>query len=121
MFELLRRYRFEAAHRLPAVPAEHQCFRLHGHTYVVEVRVRGDADDDAGWVVDFADIDLACQPAVDLLDHRLLNEIEGLDNPTSEHVARWLWDRVVTRVPGLHSLTVAENPDAACTYWGPHT
>lgn len=119
MFELLRRYRFEAAHRLPAVRDEHPCARLHGHTYDVEVRVRGDVGASSGWVVDFADIDLACRTAIDALDHRLLNDVDGLENPTSGHVARWLWQRVAPGLPGLHSVAVAENPDAICTYWGP--
>ena len=86
MFELLRRYRFEAAHRLPMVPREHRCSRLHGHTFVVEITVRGLLDPNAGWVMDYATIDVAVQPLLDQLDHRCLNEIDGLDNPTSEHL-----------------------------------
>ena len=120
MFELLRRYHFEAAHRLPAVPPDHRCARLHGHTYRVEVRVRGEADPTAGWVVDFAEIDDACRPVLDVLDHRLLNDVDGLDNPTSEHVASWLWHRLRASLPALACVTVAENPDTACTYWGPN-
>jgi 6-pyruvoyltetrahydropterin/6-carboxytetrahydropterin synthase len=119
MHELLRRYRFEAAHRLPAVPADHRCARLHGHTYEIEVRVRGDADKRLGWVIDFAAIDDACKPAIDALDHRLLNDLDGLENPTSENVARWLWNRLHESLPGLFSVAVAENPDAVSTYWGP--
>jgi 6-pyruvoyltetrahydropterin/6-carboxytetrahydropterin synthase len=119
MHELLRRYRFEAAHQLPAVPADHKCARLHGHTYEVDIRVRGEADEDLGWVIDFAAIDDACQPTLNELDHRLLNEIAGLENPTSERVARWLWERLQPSVAGLFSIAVAENPDAVCTYWGP--
>ena len=118
MFELVRRYRFEAAHRLPAVPPDHRCARLHGHTYDVELRVRGEAGSVTGWVIDFAEIDAACRPALDVLDHCLLNDVDGLDNPTSELVARWLWNRIRPVLSGLHSVTVAENSDASCTYWG---
>jgi 6-pyruvoyltetrahydropterin/6-carboxytetrahydropterin synthase len=118
-FELLRRYRFEAAHWLPAVPDAHRCSRMHGHTYGVEVRLRGAEHPDTGWVVDFADIDAACEPAIAELDHRLLNDIPGLENPTSEGVACWLWGRIAPALPGLHSVTVAENEDSMCTYWGP--
>jgi 6-pyruvoyltetrahydropterin/6-carboxytetrahydropterin synthase len=119
MHELLRRYRFEAAHRLPAVPAEHRCARLHGHTYDVAVSVRGDADEELGWVIDFSAIDKACEPAIDALDHQLLNDVDGLENPTSENVARWLWDQFQELLPELFSVAVAENADAVCTYWGP--
>jgi 6-pyruvoyltetrahydropterin/6-carboxytetrahydropterin synthase len=119
MFELLRRYRFESAHHLPNAGPEHRCARVHGHSYEVEVRVRGQLGAVTGWVIDYADIDSACRPALAELDHRLLNDVEGLANPTSEHVARWLWERLHDALPGLHSITVAENPDAICRYWGP--
>ncbi len=118
MFELLRRYRFEAAHRLTMVPSGHRCSRFHGHTYAVEITVRGPLDPKAGWVTDYATIDAVAQPLIDQLDHRDLNEIDGLGNPTSEHLARWLWDRLAPELPGLHAVTIAENPDAACTYRG---
>lgn len=120
MFELRRRYRFEAAHRLPMVPPEHRCFRLHGHTYAVEIAVRGPMDVERGWVLDYASIDAAAAPAIGELDHRLLNDVGGLENPTSEHVAQWLWDRLAPKLPGLSAITVAENPDATCTYIGPN-
>ena len=117
-FELLRRYRFEAAHRLPAVPPEHRCARLHGHTYVVEVVVSGALDDRFGWVMDYAAIDGAVEPLVAALDHRCLNDLGGLENPTSEHVARWLWERLEAGLPELSAISVAENPDSVCTYRG---
>jgi 6-pyruvoyltetrahydropterin/6-carboxytetrahydropterin synthase len=119
MFELLRRYRFESAHWLPAVGSEHRCSQLHGHTYAVEITVRGPLDPAAGWVVDYARIDAATHPLLADLDHRCLNEIDGLENPTSEHVARWLWERLAPALPGLHAITIEENPDASCTYRGP--
>jgi 6-pyruvoyltetrahydropterin/6-carboxytetrahydropterin synthase len=117
-FELLRRYRFEAAHRLPTVPVDHRCARIHGHTYDLEIVVRGPLDAHTGWVVDYEKIDEAVEPLVAQLDHRCLNDIEGLENPTSEHVARWLWDRLENPLGGLFAVTIAENPDSACTYRG---
>jgi 6-pyruvoyltetrahydropterin/6-carboxytetrahydropterin synthase len=119
MFELRRRYRFESAHRLPMVAPEHRCSRVHGHTYGVEIIVRGPLEPAEGWVMDYSKIDTAAQPRLDELDHHYLNDIEGLENPTSEHVARWLWERLAPVLPGLHAITIAENPDACCTYRGP--
>ena len=116
IFELVRRYRFEAAHWLPNVPAGHQCSRVHGHTYSVEIAVRGPLDQAAGWVMDYAAIDDAVAPVIKLLDHRCLNDVDGLSNPTSEQLTRWLWMRVRDDLPGLSAITVAENLDVACTY-----
>jgi len=117
-FELERRYRFEAAHRLPRVPEDHRCHRLHGHSYEILIVVAGAADPDAGWVMDFADLDAAFSPVHDQLDHRLLNEIPGLENPTSEMLARWIWDALTEDLPGLARVRVSETPDSACTYYG---
>src|SRR4029450_7502195 len=89
--ELVREYRFEAAHRLPHVPAGHKCARLHGHSFRIELHVGGPGGPHAGWVMDFADVRAAFQPVYDRLDHQLLNEIPGLENPTSENLARWIW------------------------------
>src|SRR6202171_5800477 len=92
--ELFKEFTFEAAHRLPCVPPGHKCARLHGHSFRVEVHIHGPVDSDLGWVRDFADIKEAFAPIHDLLDHRYLNEVEGLENPTSENVARWIWLRL---------------------------
>jgi 6-pyruvoyltetrahydropterin/6-carboxytetrahydropterin synthase len=118
VFELQRQYRFEAAHQLPKVPASHPCHALHGHSYCVGVVVVGRAGQDTGWVIDFADIDAAFEPLRAQVDHRLLNEVAGLENPTSEVLARWLWDRLTGALPGLAAVSVAETPDSACTYRG---
>jgi len=118
IFELLRRYRFEAADRLPTVPMGHRCGRVHGHTYDIEVVVRGPLDEHTGWVIDFEEIDKAVAPIVAQLDHTFLNEVEGLENPTSEHVARWLWERLAEPLSGLFAIRVAENPDSLCIYRG---
>jgi len=116
--DLVRTYRLEAAHRLPRLPPSHKCSRMHGHGYAVEVRIRGPVGADTGWVMDYADIDRAAEPVVLSLDHRCLNEVEGLENPTSEHLARWIFDRLRPALPGLLEVCVAETPSARCVYRG---
>jgi 6-pyruvoyltetrahydropterin/6-carboxytetrahydropterin synthase len=109
---------FEAAHRLPNVAADHKCARLHGHSFTARVVVEGPIGDTSGWVVDFADITAACEPLRRELDHRYLNEIDGLDNPTSEVIARWIWERLVTELPGLCRVVVQETCTAGVEYDG---
>lgn len=116
--ELCREYRFEAAHRLPLVPEGHRCARLHGHSYKVEVALRGPIDEERGWLVDFYDMDRCVEPLIAALDHRTLNEIEGLDNPTCERLCAWLWARLQPALPGLCEITVWETVDARCSYRG---
>jgi 6-pyruvoyltetrahydropterin/6-carboxytetrahydropterin synthase len=116
--ELAREYRFEAAHRLPRLPAEHKCARLHGHSFRIEVVLEGEVDDRTGFLIDFGDVDQLLQPIIERLDHYYLNEIEGLENPTSEVLAAWVWRRVQPALPILKAVTVAETCDARCTYRG---
>jgi 6-pyruvoyltetrahydropterin/6-carboxytetrahydropterin synthase len=115
---LVRSYEFEAAHRLPKVPAGHKCSRMHGHSYKLTVTVEGEVDPELGWVVDFAEVDGHVDPLVAELDHRILNDIPGLENPTSEVLAGWLWQRLAPRVPVLAEIAVAETRDSACVYRG---
>ena len=115
--EIFREFTFEAAHRLPHVPAGHKCARLHGHSYRVEVHVRGDVDPTTGWVMDFAEIKKAFQPLHDQLDHYYLNEVSGLDNPTSENLARWIWQRLVGVLP-VCAVAVRETCTSGCVYRG---
>lgn len=116
--QLSRDYHFEAAHRLPRVPATHKCSRVHGHSYHVTVTLSGAIDSDMGWLVDFADIDQVIDPVIARLDHTLLNEIPGLENPTSELLAVWLWREIQPRLPGLTEVMVAETPTSRCAYRG---
>lgn len=118
MVELVKEYRFEAAHRLPNVPAGHKCARLHGHSFCFEVQVRGPVDARTGWFIDYGVLDEVVRPLVQRLDHTNLNEIEGLANPTSEVLARWLFDRIRTEVPALVAITLYETADARCIYRG---
>lgn len=115
--EIFREFTFEAAHRLPQAPAGHKCTRLHGHSYRVEVHVSGEVDPTAGWVMDFADIKSAFQPLHDQLDHHYLNEVPGLENPTSENLARWIWHRLDDVLP-LSMVVVRETCTSGCRYRG---
>jgi 6-pyruvoyltetrahydropterin/6-carboxytetrahydropterin synthase len=115
---VFREFRFEAAHWLPRVPEGHQCGRTHGHSYRVEVHVRGEVGGRSGWVIDFADIKAAWQPLHDALDHRLLNDVPGLENPTSELLARWVWGRLAGPLPGLCRVVVRETCTSGCVYEG---
>jgi 6-pyruvoyltetrahydropterin/6-carboxytetrahydropterin synthase len=110
---LSRDYRFEAAHFLPRVPPGHKCRRMHGHSYAVEVTIEGHPQPELGWVMDFAAMDEVVDPILRRLDHQVLNEIPGLDNPTAELLAVWLWRELEGRLP-LVELAVAETPDARC-------
>jgi 6-pyruvoyltetrahydropterin/6-carboxytetrahydropterin synthase len=117
--ELSKEFTFEAAHRLPNLPAEHKCSRLHGHSYKVIVEVSGPLQEEFGWVMDFGDIKVAWRDLDDALDHRYLNEIPGLENPTSEVLAVWIWDRLKGNLSGLLSaVIVRETCTSSCTYRG---
>jgi len=116
--EIEKTFRIEAAHRLPRLPAEHKCSRLHGHSFRVTVRVAGEVDPTLGWVVDYAEIKAAFAPLFDALDHRYLNEVPGLENPTSEVLAVWVWERLAPRLPGLAAVEIAETCTTRCVYRG---
>ncbi|CAK7284826.1 6-carboxytetrahydropterin synthase QueD [Streptomyces sp. SID4919] len=116
--EIFREFTFEAAHRLPNVPEGHKCARLHGHSYKVIVHVEAPVDPESGWVMDFGDLKKAFKPLEAQLDHYYLNDIEGLENPTSEVLARWIWERLKPTLPDLSALTVRETCTSGCTYRG---
>lgn len=116
--EIFKEISFEAAHRLPHVPEGHKCARLHGHSFRVELHVRGPLDKRTGWIMDFADVRSAFEPLYQVLDHHYLNEIEGLENPTSENLARWIWVRLKPSLPSLSSVVVRETCTSGCIYSG---
>ncbi len=116
--DIFRVFHVQCARRLPALPASHPCSRLHGHSFQVELTVSGPLDAAFGWVLDFADIEAAWRPLHALLDHRYLNEIDGLDNPTSERLAIWLWQQLRPGLPGLSQVRVMETHDSGCIYRG---
>ena len=116
--DIFRAFTIEAAHRLPNVPAGHKCSRLHGHSFRIELHVSGQVDAHSGWVMDFADLKAAFQPLFDRLDHSYLNEIAGLENPTSENLARWIWQEMKPRVPQLSKVMIHETCTSGCVYEG---
>jgi 6-pyruvoyltetrahydropterin/6-carboxytetrahydropterin synthase len=116
--ELRKTFQIEAAHRLPNVPTGHKCARLHGHSWRIEVAIEGPVGNDTGWVMDYADLKAAFQPIHDRIDHNYLNEIQGLENPTSERLAVWLWNELKPRLPLLTELVIAETCTSRCVYRG---
>lgn len=116
--EIFKEFCVEAAHFLPRLPAGHKCRRLHGHSFRIRVHVSGVVDPETGWVMDFADIGECFQPLFERLDHACLNDIEGLENPTSEHLARWVWEGLKSDLPGLRRVVVQETCSAGCVYEG---
>ncbi|HEY2804896.1 MAG TPA: 6-carboxytetrahydropterin synthase QueD [Gemmatimonadales bacterium] len=116
--EIFKEFTFEAAHRLPNVPADHKCARLHGHSFRVSVHVEGPVQQPVGWVIDFDEIKRAFKPLEEQLDHVYLNEIPSLENPTSEAIARWLWIRLKPQLPLLSQIVVRETCNAGCIYRG---
>lgn len=116
--ELRKTFHIEAAHRLPNVPTGHKCGRLHGHSFSVEIALVGPVGAQTGWVVDYAEIKEAFRPLHDRLDHHYLNDVPGLENPTSEHLAAWIWRELAPRLPGLTEVVVAETCTSRCIYRG---
>lgn len=117
--ELRKSFQFEAAHLLPHLPEGHKCRRLHGHSFQAEIVVAGECDPHLGWLMDYAEISQAFRPLWEQLDHRYLNEVPGLENPTSENIAGWIWTRLKPRLPILTEVMVAETCTARCIYRGP--
>ncbi len=116
--EIFKEFSIEAAHYLPNLPADHKCRRLHGHSFHIAIYVAGEVSPVTGWVMDFADIRKAFQPVFEQLDHNCLNTIAGLENPTSENLARWIWQRLKHDLPQLSRLVVRETCTAGCEYRG---
>jgi 6-pyruvoyltetrahydropterin/6-carboxytetrahydropterin synthase len=116
--EIFKTFTLESAHRLPNVPAGHKCARVHGHSFRVEIHVQGPLDPHLGWVMDFADVKAAFQPLFEQLDHHYLNDVAGLENPTSEHLARWIWQRLQPSLPRLAAVVVHETCTSGARYTG---
>jgi 6-pyruvoyltetrahydropterin/6-carboxytetrahydropterin synthase len=118
LVRLTKTFAFEAAHDLPTFPADHKCRRLHGHSFRFDVVVEGEVDPVRGYLTDYGELKRVAEPIVKRLDHYYLNEIEGLSNPTSENIAKWLWDRLKPVLPKLSEISVHETCTTACTYRG---
>lgn len=115
---LTKDFRFESAQTLPNVPSTHKCGRMHGHSFLVEISVEGDVNPATGWIYDHAEISRAMDPIVEMLDHAYLNEVPGLENPTIELMAGWLWRKLAPQLPGLAEIVIHETPTARCSYRG---
>ena len=116
--EIFREFTFDAAHKLHNLPEGHKCANLHGHTYRVVVYVDGPLDPTIGWVIDFAEIKRAAGDVLGQLDHAMLNDVPGLEQPTAERIAIWIWDRLKPQLAGLSRIQVWENPTNGCEYRG---
>lgn len=116
--EIFKEFTVEAAHRLPNVLEGHKCSRLHGHSFKIEIYASGEVGEESGWIMDFADIKCAFQPLYDRLDHNYMNEIKGLENPTSENLARWIWENLIADLPELSKVIVRETCTSGCVYKG---
>ena len=115
---LFKEFQFEAAHHLPNVPSGHKCGRLHGHSFLVRLEITGEVDAHTGWVMDFAELKAAFKPVYNRLDHYYLNDIPGLENPTSEVLAKWIWDQMKPQLPLLSAVMIKETCTAGCVYRG---
>lgn len=116
--EIFKVFYIEAAHRLPNLPENHKCSRLHGHSFRVEIHISGEVDKKQGWIMDFGDLKSAFRPLYEQLDHHYLNEVEGLENPTSENLARWIWERLKPTLPILSKIVIQETCTSGCIYTG---
>lgn len=116
--EIFKDFTLEAAHRLPHVPPGHKCSRLHGHSFLIRIEVQGEPGPETGWIMDFGDIKAAFKPLYEQLDHHYLNDIPGLENPTSEVLAMWIWERLKPALPQLREITVHETCTSGCRYRG---
>jgi 6-pyruvoyltetrahydropterin/6-carboxytetrahydropterin synthase len=116
--ELVKTFSFEAAHYLPNLPAGHKCLRMHGHSFHGELAVRGPIDPHTGWLIDFGELKTVVRPIIERLDHYVLNEVPGLENPTSENLAVWIWRELAPALPILHRVTVEETCTSRCSYYG---
>ena len=115
---IFKDFRFEAAHYLPYVPAEHKCRRLHGHSFLIRIEVEGIIEKKTGWLIDYSDIKLIFKPIYNQLDHNVLNDIPGLENPTSEILAQWIWIHLKPKLPILRSIVIKETCTSGCIYKG---
>ncbi len=115
---LSQQFVFDASHQLTHLPKDHPCHNLHGHTYAVVVEVAGEVDNDSGFLIDYREIYRVVKPLIDQLDHRHLNDVAGLEKPTTEIIAKWLWDRIAPALPVLSKISISETPFTRCEYRG---
>lgn len=115
---IFKQFTFDSAHFLSKVPDTHKCKQIHGHTYRLVIYLDGPLHSDLGWVMDFGVVKQVVSPVIDILDHRLLNDIPGLENPTCELVAKWIWDQIKPGLPLLSKIELHETPTSGVVYSG---
>lgn len=116
--KIFKEFTFDSAHFLPNVPDGHKCKNMHGHTYRLTVFFEGQLVKDLEWVVDFAEVKKIINPIINQIDHKLINDIEGLENPTCERVAVWLWNKIKPKMPQLTEIKLNETPTSGVVYDG---
>ena len=116
--DIYKKFSFDSAHYLPNLPDDHKCKRMHGHTFNLEIHISGPIDQKVGWIMDFGDVKEVCDPIINQLDHVVLNDIPGLENPTSENLAAWIWEKVHPNLPQLKKIVVSETCSTGCIYKG---
>jgi len=115
---IFKKFTFDSAHFLPHVPHTHKCRETHGHTYLLTVYIEGGLVNHLEWVMDFADLKKVIEPVIDSVDHKLLNNIPGLENPTCEILAVWLWKQIKPHIPQLKKIELNETPTSGAIYEG---
>jgi len=115
---IFRHFTFDAAHYLPNVPAGHKCKEIHGHTYKLTIYIEGQPNKDMGWIIDFAEVKQRMEPIIGSVDHKFLNKIEGLENPTCELLTIWLWNKIIAVIPNLSRIELNETPTSGAIYSG---
>ena len=115
---VFKTFTIEAARSLPNLPDGHPCKNIHGHSFKITITVTGNVDNKTGFVMDFGDIDETFNPLLSKLDHSYLNNIEGLENPSSENVCQWIWERLAPSLPGLSQIEIKETDSTGCIYKG---
>jgi len=115
---IFKKYFFDAAHFMPDFDEDHDYKKMHGHSYEVTVKLDGTFNNKENWVVDFESLDLSVKPIISILDHSVLNEIEGLEKPTSENIARWLWIKLKNKISNLYSIEINRPRIGGCIFKG---
>ena len=116
--QIFKKFTFDSAHALPNVPDGHKCKNVHGHTYHLTLFLESEIDSEMGWVMDFADVKEIMNPVMTQIDHKFLNDIEGLENPTCEIFVKWIWDRLIGSMPQLVKIELYETPTSGAIYEG---
>lgn len=117
-YELKQHFQIESARFLPKLPKTHPCSQVHGHSFKIVLTLLGDLNPEIGWVMDYHEITKIMTPLLAQLDHKLLNEVPGLENPTSELLAKWLFEKVGAQIPLLKQVSIMETPSTECSYPG---